>query len=79
VENAVLCTLDIRFKHQRTRFEAKGKRFVLSIGTLRRALAGLDASTVKMGAPGKENPLACASGLSYRIDVYCDGRMMNCP
>jgi hypothetical protein len=47
VENAVLCTLDIRFKHQRTRFEAKGKRFVLSIGTLRRALAGLDASTVK--------------------------------
>jgi hypothetical protein len=31
------------------------------------------------GAPGKENPLACASGLSFRIDVYCDGRMMNCP
>ena len=52
---------------------------MLLIGLLRQALAGLDVSTVKMGAPGKENPLACASGLSFRIDVYRNGRMMNCP
>jgi hypothetical protein len=43
-----MCTLDIWFKHQSTRSKAKGKRFMLLIGLLRRALAGLDASTVTM-------------------------------